>query len=73
MWDKLNKVAIRHIIGIIIVICCFALLFLLTMKEIPKGNEKLLDILIGAVIGSTLTPVIGWLFTSNKNDKSNQP
>jgi len=69
MWEKLNKVAIRHIIGVIIVISCFGLLFLITMKPIPKENEKLLDILIGAVIGSTLTPVIGWLFTSNKNDK----
>jgi hypothetical protein len=35
-----------------------------------EQNEKLIDILGGIVIGSSLTGVIGWLFTMNKQHQS---
>lgn len=70
MWEKLSKVQIQHIIGILVVLLSFGLLYLLALNEVPARNEKLLDILIGSVIGSTLTGVIGWLYTQSKSNKS---
>jgi len=68
MWDKINKIQVQVIIACISVCASFGLLFLLVFKEVPARNEKLVDILIGAVIGSTLTAVIGWLYTTNKRE-----
>lgn len=70
MWEKLNKVQIQHIIAVIVIIASFGLLYLLSFKEVPARNEKLLDILIGAVIGSTLMGVMGWLYTTTKKSDS---
>ena len=72
MWEKLNKIQIQHLIAVIVILLSFGLLFLLAFFEIPARNEKLLDILIGSVIGSTLTAVIGWLYTQSKSKSTVQ-
>lgn len=75
MWEKLNKVKVQVIVAVIVIVACFGFLFLLAMLPVPKGNEKLIDILGGIIIGSTLTPVLGWLYTISKSstDKPHQP
>jgi len=71
MWDKLNKVSVQVIVSIIVVVASYLFLFALAFKPVPAQNEKLIDILGGIVIGSSLTGVIGWLFTMNK--QTHQP
>jgi hypothetical protein len=66
MWDRINKVPVQVILAVLISIGSFGLLYLLAFKEVPNGNRDLFNVLIGTVLGSTLTPVIGWLYTSNK-------
>jgi uncharacterized metal-binding protein len=71
MWERLNKVSIQVIIAVMTVVGSYGLLYLLTFKEIPAHNRDLFNVLVGAVIGSTLSAVIGWLYTTNKHNKPN--
>jgi hypothetical protein len=73
MWDKLNKVSVQVIVAVIGIVASFALLFLLVFKEVPAGNRDLFNIMIGVVVGSVVTSVVGWLFTTNKGNKSTTP
>jgi ABC-type enterobactin transport system permease subunit len=68
MWERLNKVSVQVMVAMIAVIGSFGLIYLLAFKEVPSGNRDLFNVLIGAVIGSTLTAVIGWLFTQSKHN-----
>lgn len=71
MWDKLNKIQIQNIVALSVVYLSFGLLYLLALHPVPERNEKLLDILIGAVIGATITAVFGWLYTISKGRSNN--
>lgn len=71
MWDKLSKIQIQNIVALSVVYLSFGLLYLLALRPVPKENEKLLDILIGAVIGATITAVFGWLYTISKGRQTN--
>lgn len=71
MWERINKISVQVIIATIIIIGSYGLLYLLAFKEVPQGNRDLFNVLIGAVIGSCLTAVIGWLFTSSKSKVTN--
>lgn len=73
MWEKLNKVSVQVIVSIIVVVASYLFLFTLAIKAVPEQNEKLIDILGGIVIGSSLTGVIGWLFTMNKQHQQPKP
>lgn len=78
MWEKLNKISVQVIISVIVIVSSYGLLYLLSFKEVPAGNRDLFNVTLGAVIGSSLTAVIGWLFTSSKhnsreNSGSNKP
>jgi len=66
MWEKLNKLSVQVIISVVVVVASYLFLFVLAVKPVPEQNEKLIDILGGIIIGSSLTGVIGWLFTMNK-------
>jgi hypothetical protein len=66
MWEKLNKLSVQVIISVVVVVGSYLFLFVLAVKPVPEQNEKLIDILGGIIIGSSLTGVIGWLFTMNK-------
>lgn len=72
MWDKINKLSIQVIISVVVISASFGLLYLLAFKEIPGGNRDLFNVMIGAVIGSSLTAVIGWLFTQSKQHHRNE-
>jgi heme/copper-type cytochrome/quinol oxidase subunit 4 len=71
MWEKLNKVSIQVIVAVVSIVASYGLLYLLIMKEVPAGNRDLLNIMIGVVCGSTVTGVIGWLYTHNKTRNGN--
>lgn len=68
MWDKLNKVSVQVMIAVISIAASFGLLYLLVFKEVPTGNRDLFNVMIGVVIGSTITAVVGWLYTQSKNN-----
>lgn len=70
MWERINKVSIQVIIAVITVIGSFGLLYLLTFKEVPNNNRDLFNVLVGAVIGASLSAVIGWLYTTNKSQRN---
>ena len=69
MWEKINKVSVQVIIAVISVLLSFGLLYFLVFKEVPAGNRDLFNVMIGVVIGSTITSVMGWLYTQSKSGK----
>ena len=66
MFERLNKISVQVIASIICIIGSFIFLYVLAFKPVPVENEKLIDILGGIVIGTTLTGAIGWLFGQSK-------
>ena len=73
MWEKLNKVSVQVIVSVLVVVLSFLFLFVLAVKPVPEVNAKLVDILGGMIISSSLVGVIGWLFTSSKNNQTPKP
>jgi hypothetical protein len=73
MWEKLNKVSVQVIIAVIGIIGSYSLLFLLVFKEVPAGNRDLFNVMIGVVVGSVVTAVVGWLYTQSKGKNPNTP
>lgn len=73
MWEKLSKLPVQIVIAFLVIILSFGLLYLIPFKEIPERNHDVFIALISGVIGSTVTPVIGWLYTLNKNNGNNKP
>lgn len=63
--------SVQVTIAVLVVLLSFGLLYLLAYKEVPQGNRDLFNVLIGTVIGSTLTAIIGWLYTQSKPTKAN--
>jgi len=72
MWERLSKLPVAIIIAVIIIIASYGLLYLLSFKPIPERNHDVLISLISVVIGSCITPVIGWLYTTNKSNIQKQ-
>lgn len=68
MWERINKLSIQVIIAVLTTIGSYGLLYLLAFKKIPETNGDVFKVLIGAVVGSSLTAVIGWLYTTNKQN-----
>lgn len=73
MWEKLNKVSVQVIIAVMGVAASFGLLYLMSFKEVPHGNRDLVNVMIGVVVGSTMTSVMGWLFTTTKHNPKARP
>lgn len=69
LFDQIGNAEIRNIIAIISVLGCFALLFLMQFKEIPNGNQSIINIAIGFIFGGLLTGVAGYYFGASKKDK----
>jgi ACR3 family arsenite efflux pump ArsB len=70
MWEKLNKLPVQILIAVLVIILSYGLLYLLSFKEIPQVNHDVIISLISGVIGSCLTPVIGWLYTLSKGSSA---
>lgn len=52
-------------LGFVIVAGFFALLYLLIIKEVPEQNSEVLNLIIGALIGS-FTTIVGYFYGSSK-------
>ena len=68
MWDKLNKVSVQVTVAVLSVAASYGLLYLIAFKEIPQNNRDLFNVLVGAVVGSSLSAVVGWLYTQSKHN-----
>lgn len=73
MWERISKLPLQIVAAFLIIILSFGLLYLLPFKEIPKENHDVFVALISGVIGSCLTPVIGWLYTTSKSMQQQKP
>lgn len=67
-----GKQIFQYILGGLIVVGFFLLLYFLLSAVVPEGNKELLNITIGALIGS-FTSIVGYFFGSSlgsaeKND-----
>lgn len=62
----------RDVIGVLMLIIVFVWFFALLWIEIPEGNQKIVDIASGIIIGSGFVAVINFYFGSSKGsaDKS---
>lgn len=65
VMSKLLKDIFQYILAALIIIGFFVLLYSLVHKELPEPNKDLLNLIIGALIGS-FTTVVGYFFGSSK-------
>jgi hypothetical protein len=69
-WLKrLTKTDIRNSLALIIVLGCFALMYIMQIKPIPAENKDIVNIVAGFMFGGALAGVIGFYFGSTKTDK----
>jgi drug/metabolite transporter (DMT)-like permease len=59
------KEAYMYFLGAIIVVGFFLLLYFLIYQTIPDNNKDILNIVVGALIGS-FTTVVGYFYGSSK-------
>lgn len=67
-----SKQAFQYVLGALIVIGFFVLLYLLLSAAVPSENMDLLNLVVGALIGSFAT-IVGYFYgsslgSSEKND-----
>ena len=60
------KEGYMYLLGAIIVVGFFFLLYLLVYQQIPVENKDILNIVVGALIGS-FTTVVGYFYGSSKS------
>ena len=65
MENKSKKEIFQYTFAALITIVIFSLLALLIFREVPQGNQDVLNIVIGAIIGSYIT-VVSYFFGSSK-------
>lgn len=65
--DTFSKTAIGNILGVIIVIGCFAMLYIMMIKEIPSTNIGTINQAVGFTYGM-LGMVVGYFFGASKKD-----
>jgi uncharacterized membrane protein len=41
-------------------------LFLATFRSVPEGNQRIVDTIIGFLLGSVIGPIVVWAFRSSK-------
>lgn len=68
--DTFSKTAIGNILGVLIVLGCFILLYFLMIKEIPAQNVSTINQAVGFTYGM-LGIVVGYFFGASKSDKPN--
>jgi heme O synthase-like polyprenyltransferase len=66
--NKKNREIAMYILGGLIVIGFFSLLYLLIFTPIPINNIDIMNIVIGALIGS-FTTVVGYFYGSSLGSK----
>lgn len=64
-WKEVTREVMMILLGIVVVVGFFLLLNNLITNEVPEGNRDLLNIIIGALVGSFIT-IIAYYFGSSK-------
>lgn len=61
------------IFATIIIFMVAGYLYGITFHAIPKGNERVVDTVLGFILGSVISPIVIWAFRSSKAqiDKEN--
>ncbi len=59
------KDVFQYALGAIIIVGFFALMIILAAREIPTENKDLLNLVVGALIGSFAT-IVGYFYGSSK-------
>jgi drug/metabolite transporter (DMT)-like permease len=62
------KDVFQYVLGALIVIGFFVLLYLLVSKEVPGNNKDLLNLVVGALIGS-FAAIVGYFYGSSKGSQ----
>ncbi len=57
-----------YVLGALVIIGFFVLLVMLLYVDVPAGNIQILNIVVGALIGS-FTSIVGYYFGSSKGSK----
>jgi drug/metabolite transporter (DMT)-like permease len=60
-----TRFSFRGVIALIIVLCSFIFLFVITRRVIPEGNKETVNLAAGLVLG-VLANVTNWYFGSSK-------
>jgi drug/metabolite transporter (DMT)-like permease len=63
-----TKNVFQYVLGSLIVLGFFVLLILLVLLDIPEPNKDLLNLVVGALIGSFAT-VVGYFYGSSLGSK----
>ena len=66
---KNTRDILMYVLGVVIVTGFFALLYILIYDAIPETNKEILNIVIGALIGS-FTTVVGYFYGSSLGSKN---
>ena len=63
--NKLSKEIFQYLLGAVIVIGFFVLIYALIKVSVPNDNKDMLNLVIGALIGSFST-IVGYFYGSSK-------
>jgi uncharacterized membrane protein YjfL (UPF0719 family) len=69
LLDRIGRTSIANILGVIIVLGCFVMMYFMMIKEIPKENISTVNQAVGFVFGC-LGFVMGYFYGSSKNNES---
>jgi phosphotransferase system glucose/maltose/N-acetylglucosamine-specific IIC component len=72
---RLGKTEIRNLLAVCSLLGCLTLIGLMQVHPVPEQNKDILNIAIGFLFGSCLSPVFQFFFGASKteNDKNHKP
>ena len=71
-WQRIGNSEIRNILSIMVVLGCFIMLYVMSVKPMPSANKDILNIIAGMVYGGALSQVLGYYFGASKTNESDK-
>lgn len=72
-FDKIGKAEITNILGVLIVLGCFLLMYVMLIKDIPTNNKDVVNTAVGFIMGGALAGVVGYFFGASKDRSNDKP
>jgi hypothetical protein len=72
-FDKIGKAEITNILGVLIVLGCFILMYVMLIKDIPSNNKDVVNTAVGFIMGGALAGVVGYFFGASKDRSNDKP
>lgn len=69
LLETFGKTSIANILGVLIVVGCFIMMYLLIIKAIPDTNKDVVNTAVGFIFGGGLAGVTGYFFGASKTNK----